>query len=318
MDDGGFPRLGDFPPRGRGGAPPAARGILRFARCGDAWALPASTRAALAARLTWADVPQYDPGRDNPPPREQAVLGLTEAGDRWKRDTMVVLDIRHRAWFVGIRGHGRVAFHVFSLLQPFSDHDLTWFDSEAGSVGVVRRSVAAGEVQVFEVVAPGDTAWRRRVLVPAVPLTGERAEAAIRDNLSLVPSADETEGLTDAGLRRIVEEAMFIPGHLPTVLALVATASGEVWLRTPEVARGRTVWYSVRRGDDGVPARRVLLPSTFKLQDEAPGRCSLNPTPPLRYHSERVPAPPPGWPVARGRQSAAPEPLPRSRNWPVV
>jgi len=222
--------------------------------------------------LTRGDVPHYDAIRDNPPPREQAVLRLTEAGDRWRRDTMAVLDIRHRGWFVGLSGQGsgggtRVAYRVFSISQPFSDHDLTWFDSEAGSVGVVRRNGAAGAVEVFEVVAPGDTAWRRRVLVPTVPLTGERAEAAIEENLSRAPSADETEGLTDADLRRIVEDAMFIPRHLPTVVALVATVSGEVWLKTPEVSLGHTVWYSVRPGDDGVPPRRVLLPSTFKLQD---------------------------------------------------
>lgn len=222
--------------------------------------------------LTRGDVPQYNPMRDDPPPREQAVLRLAEAGDRWRRDTMAVLDIRHRGGFVGISGQGsgggtRVAYRVFSISQPFSDHDLTWFDSEAGSVMVVRRNGAAGAVEVFEVAAPGDTAWRRRVLVPAVSLTTERAEAAIAKNLSRAPSADETEGLTDADLRRIVEDAMFIPDHLPTVTALVAAASGEVWLRTSEVARGRTVWYSVRRGDDGVPPRRVMLPSTFRLQD---------------------------------------------------
>ena len=224
--------------------------------------------------LTWGDVPRYDPRKRNSPPREQAVLRLTEAGNQWKRDTMVVLDIRHRTWFVGIHGQGsRVAYRVFSVSQPFSDHDLTWFDTRTGSVGVVRRNDAAGVVEVFEVVAPGDTVWHRRLLVPRVPLAGERAEAAIENNLSIAGSAGEEEGLTNADLRRIVEDAMFIPSYLPTVAALVTTASGEVWLKTPEVARGQTVWYSVGRGDDDTPARRVLLPSTFKLQERGRRPC---------------------------------------------
>ena len=218
--------------------------------------------------LTRGDVPRYDPRRQNPPPREQAVLRITDAGNQWTRDTMVVLDIRNRAWFVGIRGQASpLSHHSFSVSQPFSDHDLTWFDSGTGNVGVVRRNGAAGAVEVFEVGAPGDTVWHRRFLVPTVPLAPERAQAAIEKNVDRAAFAGEREGLTRAELRRLVEDAMYIPGHLPTVVALVATASGELWLKTPEIARGQTVWYSVRRGEDDTPARRVLLPATFKLQD---------------------------------------------------
>ena len=133
--------------------------------------------------LTLGDVPRsYDPMKQNPPPREQAVLRLADAGDDSKHDTLVVLDIRHRTWFAGIRGQGsRFANHVFSVSQPFSDHDLTWFDAESGSVGVVRRNGAAGAVEVFEVVAPGDTVWHRRFLVPAVSLSSDRAEGGDRE-----------------------------------------------------------------------------------------------------------------------------------------
>lgn len=220
--------------------------------------------------LTRNRVPRYDPRRQNPAPQEQAVLRLTDAGNQWTRDTMVVLDIRHSTWFVGIRGQGSPpSYQSFSVSQPFSDHDLTWLDSRTGSVGVVRRNGAAGAVEVFEVGAPGDTVWHRRFLVPTVPLAPERAEAAIEKNLDRAASAGEREGLTRAEVRRIFEDAMYIPGHLPTVVALVATGSGEIWLKTPETARGQTVWYSVRRSDDDTPARRVLLPLTFKLQDAA-------------------------------------------------
>lgn len=217
--------------------------------------------------LTRSDLPTWNWGRRNPAPRQQAVLRLEPAADHWKSDTMVVLDIRHQVWFVGIRGRGNRFGSRVSVSQPFSDHDLTWFDSRAGSVGVVRRNAAAGVVEVFEVVAPGDTAWHRRFLVPAVPLASETAEAAIEKNLSLAASAGEREGLTQAEVRRIVEDAMFVPSHLPTVVAVVATGSGEVWLKTAEVSQGKSVWYSVTRGDGDASVRRVLLSTTFEVQD---------------------------------------------------
>ena len=217
--------------------------------------------------LTWGDLPTWDYGGENPAPREQAVLRLEAAGEQRKRDTMVVLDIRHQIWFVGIRGQGRRFGSRVSVSQPFSDHDLTWFDSRTGSVGVVRRNGVAGAVEAFEVVAPGDTLWHRRFQVPAVPLASDSAETAIAKNLAMAASAGDGEGLTRAEVRRIVVDAMYIPSHLPTVVAVVATASGEVWLKTSEVAHGKSAWYSVTRGDDIAPVRRVLLPSTFELQD---------------------------------------------------
>ena len=217
--------------------------------------------------LTRSDLPTWDFRGRNPAPREQAVLRLVAAGNQWQRDTMVVLDVRHQTWFIGIRGEGSLLGTQVSVSQPFSDHDLTWYDARTGSVGVVRRSAAGGAVEAFEVSAPGDTAWHRRFRVPTVPLPSERAEAAIEKNLSAAASAGESGGLTLAKVRQIVVDAMYIPDHLPTVVAVVATASGEVWLKTPEVAQDKSVWYAVPRGDGDAPARRVLLPSTFKLQD---------------------------------------------------
>lgn len=217
--------------------------------------------------LTRSDLPTWDFRGQNPALREQAVLRLVAAGNQWQRDTMVVLDIRHQTWFIWIRGEGSWLGSQVSVSQPFSDHDLTWYDARTGSVGVVRRNAAGGAVEIFEVSAPGDTAWHRRFLLPTVPLASERAEAAIEKNLSMAASAGESGGLTLAEVRPIVEDAMYIPSHLPTVVAVVATASGEVWLKTPEVAQDKSVWYAVTRGDGDAPARRVLLPSTFKLQD---------------------------------------------------
>ena len=80
-------------------------------------------------------------------------------------------------------------------------------------------------------------------------------------------SAGERHGLTTAQVRDIVVDALHVPSHLPPVRGTVATASGEIWLATRQVVDGSAVWYSLRRGDDDSPPRRVLLPSTFRLQD---------------------------------------------------
>ncbi len=217
--------------------------------------------------LAWGDLPEWDWFGPNTPPQQLAVLRVAYADGHFDRDTLVVLDIRHRKWFVNMRGDSSQFGTQASIFQPFSDHDLTWFDSEAGSVGVVRRNGAAGAVRVFEVASSKDTVWDRRFFVPTVRLASEKAEAAIERNLSAVASVGTREGLSSTEMRSIVEDATYIPSHLPTVLALVVTASEEVWVKTPEVANGLSVWYSIPRGDDDAQPRRVLLPSAFRLQD---------------------------------------------------
>ena len=113
----------------------------------------------------------------------------------------------------------------------------------------------------------GDTLRHRQFPLPAVPVSGERAESAVEGAMARLRSSAEQHGLDAGQLRRLAEDALHIPSHLPAVNAVVPTASGEIWLRTPEVADGLAVWYAIPRGDTDAPPRRVLLPSTFKLQD---------------------------------------------------
>lgn len=210
-------------------------------------------------------LPDWRP--DGEPPAARAVLRLALAGDDWQRDTIRVLDIRHMHWFVTVRGQSSWPLSQVSLAQPFSDTDLFWIDPGTESVGIVRRSGPPGGVEIVEISAAGDTLWRRRFSLPAIPLTRERAERAIEEGVAEVRSAGERYGLTDAQVRDIVVDALHIPSHLPPVRGMAATASGEIWLATPQVVDGSAVWYSLRRGDNDSPPRRVLLPSTFRLQD---------------------------------------------------
>ena len=108
---------------------------------------------------------------ENPPPREQAFLHIANTGDAWVPDTIAVLDIRNMPWYVGVRGASSRFNTQVSLNQPFADHDLTWTEWEAGSVGIVGRNGPPGMVEIIEIRATGDTLRHRRFSLPAVPVS---------------------------------------------------------------------------------------------------------------------------------------------------
>ena len=68
-------------------------------------------------------------------------------------------------------------------------------------------------------------------------------------------------------LRRMVRDALHLPLHRPPVTRAIATASGELWLRSAEPADNVVAWYSVPRGDTDRPLLRVLVPAWFRLAD---------------------------------------------------
>ena len=217
--------------------------------------------------LGLGEPPPLSPSREGP--AAQAVLPLSWVGDEWKRDTIGGLDIRHEFFVVEVRGQSSRDFDQLSFAQPFSDRDLFWIDPGTGSVGIIRRNGPPGIVEIVEISAAGDTLWRRRLSLPAIPLTRERAERAIEERVAEVrgTGSPERHGLTTAQVRELVVDALHIPSHLPPVRGMAATASGEIWLATRQVVDGSAVWYSLRRGDNDSSPRRVLLPSTFRLQD---------------------------------------------------
>ena len=203
------------------------------------------------------------------PLEERAVLSVNVIGEQEDRDTIFALDVRHMDLMLAIRGEGsRYPTEVF-MGQPFADHDLTWFDPERGSVGVVRRNGPPGVVEMFEVFATGGTAWHRRLDLPSVQLSAEEVEEAIEGVLATLRRAAESGGhvFTGGELRSIVDSVLHVPSHLPVVARVVASSAGDLWLRTPETKGGLSVWYSIRRGDDEGMPRRVLVPSSFQFED---------------------------------------------------
>ena len=217
--------------------------------------------------LSLADIPSWNGWDEHgvyEPPRDRAVLHVTEAGDAWNPDTIFLLDTRRSAWYVAIQGEQSQYPSQVSISQPFPDTDRIWFDAETGSVGVARRNGPPGVVELFEVVPRRDTVWHRRLSLPAIPIPPEDAELAIQAN---VERLDRGHGLSTDELHEIAENAVHVPSHLPAFSAVVATASGEVWLLSPETEEGLSVWYSVVRGRNEPEPRRVLIPSSFALMD---------------------------------------------------
>ena len=137
--------------------------------------------------------PRWGFAGENAPLQAQAFLHVWNSGGAWIPDTIAVLDIRNMPWSVAVRGESSRFNSQVSLDQPFADHDLTWTDWEAGSVGIVRRNGPPGTVEVIKILAKGDTLRHRRFSVPAVPIPRERAEGAIEAAVArLRPEARDT------------------------------------------------------------------------------------------------------------------------------
>lgn len=202
-------------------------------------------------------------------PETQAIIHARRVGDGWKPDTIGVRDIRHQGWYVQLPpdpSQPHVLAEISGPPQPFAAGDLALIDSEAGSVVVVRRNPAPGTADVTELLASGDTAWHRRLILELMPLPPERAEEVVEEQLAKL-EADGAPWSDRPEARSVIKEAIYVPSHLPSVSRMVLTASREVWLRTPREEDGMVVWYSISRGDGDSESRRVLLPATFQLQD---------------------------------------------------
>ena len=182
----------------------------------------------------------------------------------WVADTLAMYDSRGQRFAVAV---GRS--QVFSG-QPFADHDMFYLNSRHGAVGFVQRRGRTGQVRVVEIAAGNDTVLDARIPVSPVLLESERAEEAIQDEMRGVERMlrqSRGDTLSTSEVRAIVEEALYIPTHLPLVTAVVPTVSNEVWLRSSEQTDSGTVWYVLDWAESGAAPRQVLLPDWFRLRD---------------------------------------------------
>lgn len=202
--------------------------------------------------------------------QEHAILRYAGTPENRTADTVALLDVRRVA--LGIRfddGSSSLPEAMFAT-QPFTDSDLSYLDGDREIVGIVGRNGAPGQVVVTEITAWGDTASRRLVTLPPVPLPPGQVEDAVQDLAASAASSAQRLGhpISDATARRLAEEALYVPEYLPAVADARVTASDELWLRSPEVSDAPdVVWYAVSRGDGVTAPRRVLLPEWFRLLD---------------------------------------------------
>ena len=205
------------------------------------------------------------------PVLDDHVLHVSQTGDGWSWDTIADLDRRNQ--LLGLRdpnARGPVPDRFYRG-QPFSDTDLFYLDPVSGIVGVVTRNGAPGAVEVHEITVRGDTTWRRRIELPPLPIPAEELQEAVEDVADGIKSGQAPErGLARLPLdtlRRMARDALHLPSHRPPVTAAIATASGELWLRSAESSDTVIVWYALRRGDTNRPPRRVVVPAWFRLAD---------------------------------------------------
>ena len=184
------------------------------------------------------------------------VVRLHETSSGWQQDPVFRQNIRNETLLVAEDG-----YH-FSA-QPYSDADLYWEDPGAGTIVVARRAgehLDPGEAELMELSAAGDTVWKRRIAFDPLRLTQPKVDATIDDWRSVLDASRRPS-------REAVENALHLPEHLPAVKIFHLTSSGHIWIQSHEQRDTLSVWYSLERGDDESPPRRVFLPEGFELMD---------------------------------------------------
>ncbi len=203
------------------------------------------------------------------------VFSVRESASGWVRDVVYWRDIRNTKF--ALTYNGWLTFPG----QPFPSADQYELDPGTGTVLVSRvagEHLGAGEAELFELSAVadgersvGDTVWRRRLAFEPMKLTSARVDAEI-DRIAERHVRRVEEGQAGARVRasarKDIEESIHVPGeHLPAVKLLTTSSSGQVWILSHEEVDTLDVWYSVERGDDESPPRRVLLPEWFMVMD---------------------------------------------------
>ena len=205
--------------------------------------------------------------RGDDPIETLPLLRIAESGAGWSQQPLVWQNNRNATlWYKLPDGN---AF----LPQSFSDADQYEPDPVAGTFVLARNvgeGLGAGEAEILEIAATGDTLWQRRLRFDPTPLAGAVLDEEIDLQLELV---DELEELHPGFLgrrspRQAVEEALHLPEHLPVIKDFFLTSfSEEVWIQSHERVDTLSVWYTIPRGEDEAPPRRVLLPVSFWAHD---------------------------------------------------
>ena len=201
------------------------------------------------------------------PMRSMPVLRLHESPGEWSQVPIAWRDIRNDDFFLTFDDGGTLL-----TAQPCSDADRYRLDPGAGSVVIVRNAgedLPPGQAEVVEVAATGDTVWKRRLHLGAILLPRGRVEAELVEFVEGVADFAEQSMSATPGqsLDDRIEEALYLPDHLPPVRDLFLASSGQVWFESHEIVDTLRAWYSLERGDSVSSPRHVLLPEWFRAMD---------------------------------------------------
>ncbi len=200
------------------------------------------------------------------PVTRMPVVRIRDLGNgRWSApEPLLWMDISNRIHFKVLPGDGPGDTVWVTGSQPFGDPDFAQF--EPGAVVVLRSKGDPGTVELIEVDAGGDTTWHRRVELAAP----RRLTSAMVDEGAemWVASMSGESRHPPARLHEAYFDGLYQPEYIPPSEGPpVLTASGEVWIRTPEVLDTLRVYCAVPRGDPDGLLRRVLLPASLWLTD---------------------------------------------------
>lgn len=196
------------------------------------------------------------------PDTRRPVLSVRDLGNgRWSDpEPLLWLEIGNLTHVIEIPDG--ILNHEVVTAQPFGDPDHVRF--EPGVAVVMRPKGDPGTVELIEVDASGDTVWHRRVELAPRRLTPEMVDEVAETWLAQRTFSD----LPPARLRQSYFDGLYQPEYVPPAEAPpVLTASGEVWIRTPEVLDTLRVYYAVPRGEPAGLIRCVLLPESLWLTD---------------------------------------------------
>ncbi len=195
------------------------------------------------------------------------LLRVFQSQEGWVHRPLWRMNIRNETLWMKLTGQ-----QVFGV-QPFSDADRYQVDPVAGTFVIARNAgedLGPGEAGLLELTATGDTVWQRLLQFDPILVAGSVLDETVDAEVGYLEYEEET--LPGVLGRRsphdIVEEALFVPEHLPAVRDIfLSSSSGHVWIESLERVDTMKVWYSVVRGDSETPPRRVLLPEFFHARD---------------------------------------------------
>lgn len=190
-----------------------------------------------------------------------AVLRASRDGGNWRLDTLGLLSFQdvYAAFTHPEYGDTR-------MLQPWNPPDHYQMDPWNGSVVISRPlRTQPGVLELIEVSTAGDTLWTRLVRLPPIPVTEDDIGTAVRGQAPFF-GADPEDTAPPLVLRRAIRNTFVIPDHWPAAREIRLMSNGEIWFQ-PAGHENPGIWYSVRKGDDEGPIRRVVLPERFRPMD---------------------------------------------------